>query len=1315
MKHFYKKRNLLFLLLVLEPFILYSKVDETSKDEIVFKDASAMVGVKSELSGGLPFSDSAFRVLGVGTAENNDGMTLYWNDIASTEIFRQDDGVVVDGVSLTEQGERGVIGVAFRNIRELFRIAWFLNDLQGASERKVNLYVFQLDSQGKPSSTILYQEKSISCMSQQTSVWDIPGRLSLPNGCFICLSSADGKPLSLGMDSGKDSDWPFVRDVNFLSSDYATGVFTSMDNQGLHQNLAVRCYGSASEVSTEDEYGHTYDVWRLDAGCEEDFKSWTLLVSDLDSVRYDDNGYSALPMGVYRYAVDWAGQESHLSAFSDLLFKDMFIDVNLALVSSSSSFVLEGAEVILEGIEGKFKLPVYRQLSDTGGNVFFDSILKGKYLLKISYPGFKVLETEVDFTMDGKDEHDLGDILLEEYLDAPWDLEILRTESPGARLLTWNEPKFLLDDVEGGEDFSIDYSGDFGWSYIDGDKGTPYGISNCTFKNMNKPLAYMVFNPSKTTPALINLPMAVPYSGDKYFAAFANEPETSGGKSVINDDYLISPYMDFETSYIFDFWAKSYHHQYPESFRVWYSSKGKEKSDFIYELTDGPQVAPDTWTNYRFEVPDSAKYVAVQYVSQDKFIFMLDNLRFTEKASLALPISYEIKLDGLIYDTVVDNEIMISGLDSGEHGVDVRAFYKTGISEYTHLDFNVEDKSIGLKFKILDEAKNVIPFAKVYLKGTFHYETKSDNLGNVEFTGVQGNEVYELNIQASGYKDYSQLLQLEGSDLNLDDIYLKDQPMKPGTVFAEQSSDGRNLHLSWRGPNDYVSFRTDDGFIQGGVGSNDGDEKTVVGTVYKVPTILYNMSWMTARQGIGMVNLFVFDLDKNGMPTKKILFEKKSVENIGLQWNVFHFDEPLECPNGFMLGVSGSGLGNVGLGADTGKDSIWPFVPKVNYIIKDYTLSSEEFSSLDPIVSRNLMIRAEGSIGLETNHPKALMGYKIYRTTYEQGEQGPWLQISNNEIHNDSYTDQDWLDLPKGFYRYAVQAVYTSGDTSEMSFSNMVGRKVTTTVMVHVLDSLNCPLEGVSVNLSDCEGNEYSLDSDVEGIVKFESLPTGIYNLSLVKGGFAEFLLKGLDFSGEPYYNIGPYKMVGMIDMPSDLKVEETVKPDNRILSWRGVDNIVNNDVAFVEKGQFTDKGLVIYEVGLDGVVIGETASCTYLLDSLEEGKHDAWVRARKGAYYSEMARISFDIKKLSNENIYQKNKCRIFPNPVVESHFVISCDEDIRKIRIMDLYGRTIPFSWREDGPGRILVVIDVYFQGLLLVEMNTFQGSFLKKILVM
>ncbi|MCK5838599.1 MAG: choice-of-anchor J domain-containing protein [Bacteroidales bacterium] len=175
-------------------------------------------------------------------------------------------------------------------------------------------------------------------------------------------------------------------------------------------------------------------------------------------------------------------------------------------------------------------------------------------------------------------------------------------------------------DFEGIEDFSLEFAP---WTVIDVDSADTYGFEGYTFPNDHEPMAFIVFNPSNTNPPMVDQAIQ-PHSGLKFGACF-------DCLAPPNDDWLISPQITLEKNSNLTFWVKSYTDDYGlELYNVAVSTSGNSPDDFVIISGSTPKEAPaETWTEEYYDLSDydhQTVYVAIQCVSSDAFVFMVDDI-----------------------------------------------------------------------------------------------------------------------------------------------------------------------------------------------------------------------------------------------------------------------------------------------------------------------------------------------------------------------------------------------------------------------------------------------------------------------------------------------------------------------------------------------------------------------------------------------------------------------------------------------------------------------------------------------------------------
>ena len=191
--------------------------------------------------------------------------------------------------------------------------------------------------------------------------------------------------------------------------------------------------------------------------------------------------------------------------------------------------------------------------------------------------------------------------------------------------LAWTSPEPVdgfLEDFEGHNDFAINSSGSIGWTYIDADNKPTYTWQACTFPTQGHKMAYVVMNPWQTVPAVNDNPNYKPHSGQKMLVDFC-------AVDAQNNDYIISPRLNFDADFQISFWARSYktgENYNAERIRVGYSTTGTQPSDFTF-VNESPYVElPDEWTLVAYDIPKDARYVTINCVSDDAFMLLIDDI-----------------------------------------------------------------------------------------------------------------------------------------------------------------------------------------------------------------------------------------------------------------------------------------------------------------------------------------------------------------------------------------------------------------------------------------------------------------------------------------------------------------------------------------------------------------------------------------------------------------------------------------------------------------------------------------------------------------
>lgn len=247
--------------------------------------------------------------------------------------------------------------------------------------------------------------------------------------------------------------------------------------------------------------------------------------------------------------------------------------------------------------------------------------------------------------------------------------------------LTWSAPETdaatsgtVTDDFESYDSFAVNAAGD--WTFIDVDASNTYSIDGMTFENGGAAMAYIVLDNSGDD---FNQSFDA-HSGNKYMASFAavNGP---------NNDWMISPELSGEAQTV-SFFAKTYTDTYgAESFEFYYSTTGKEIADFT--KLGGDEAVPTDWTEYTFDVPEGAKYFAIRCTSNDRFIFLVDDVTYSP-AGVVMELTiagYNVYRDGvkLNADLVEATAYTDTNVADGEHNYGVTVVYDKGESAISNV------------------------------------------------------------------------------------------------------------------------------------------------------------------------------------------------------------------------------------------------------------------------------------------------------------------------------------------------------------------------------------------------------------------------------------------------------------------------------------------------------------------------------------------------------------------------------------------------------------------------------------------------------
>ncbi len=243
--------------------------------------------------------------------------------------------------------------------------------------------------------------------------------------------------------------------------------------------------------------------------------------------------------------------------------------------------------------------------------------------------------------------------------------------------ITWDKPiyaKEIFDDFEAYDAFIIDDIGP--WKVYDGDKAWTHYGTGLSYPNMGERMAYMVFNPGKCSSEV-----TTPDGSKQLLSAFSANVD-----GMANNDWIISPELDFDQAFIFSFMARTYSYNYPkEKINIGYSLTGDDIDDFIFINGGEPIELIVAWEKYDFQIPAEAKYVAINCVSMNSFMCLFDNLFIGRPENYSDFLGYNIYRDNVKLNTSLFNEASFReyNLADGEYTYEVEALFANGIASKT--------------------------------------------------------------------------------------------------------------------------------------------------------------------------------------------------------------------------------------------------------------------------------------------------------------------------------------------------------------------------------------------------------------------------------------------------------------------------------------------------------------------------------------------------------------------------------------------------------------------------------------------------------
>lgn len=665
-------------------------------------------------------------------AENVEkGVFLSWIIPVKEKDYALDNGIP-GGTFQMNSKDYVYLGNTFKEPMSVNSITWALDE----SFPTVDVYIFPLNKDGSFSTTPVFSKFDVPSKSYD---WDtgegwtellLDTPVVVPYGCVVAVghdqsltvlsdySKLDGSVVCVDKDFS-ESGWFHSVVGNFFIRAAGVELTSDLNNgEALARAYRTASYASLKKVKKQEanttDNDFTFSIWRFKD--QNDPSSWETVTTGLKSLDYVDQSIINKEKGFYGYAVQAQYQDGRKSdyGYSDLIDHNMHTNVCVNVSTNTAVRLGNGALVTLTNLD-KDGL-VYKAVTSEE-KAIFNNVLKGKYRISVSKDGFE--KSAADEVMDDKDDYSFN---MELQLDAlkPYNPAVGEVDSQTPCILTWNNGDVIKEDFEEMNDFEVNPQNAAGWTFFDGDSATTYGVTLCKetpYPNMYSPMAFMVFNPYKTTPDLSEY--VRPRSGEKVLVSVS--PETG----VRSNDYMFSPLLSFDSPFNLSFYASAGFYGYlgNEEFMVGYTTSDPLPENVTY-LTATPEQVGGIWTPFSYTLPAEAKHAVIRGVSNQKLFFMLDDISIgISEPEIFNMASFNVMLDGEEVGSTFERSMDLGKLDPGRHIAKIQTVYTLAdfskkYSDFAEIQFTVSEptaiQSVNQeKLYAYNQANGAITFGNV--------------------------------------------------------------------------------------------------------------------------------------------------------------------------------------------------------------------------------------------------------------------------------------------------------------------------------------------------------------------------------------------------------------------------------------------------------------------------------------------------------------------------------------------------------------------------------------------------------------------------
>lgn len=539
-----------------------------------------------------------------------------------------------------------------------------------------------------------------------------------------------------------------------------------------------------------------------------------------------------------------------------------------------------------------------------------------------------------------------------------------------------------------------------------------------------------------------------------------------------------------------------------------------------------------------------------------------------------------ITLSGLVEKQAQSDEngeFSFSEIPQGEYNLSAELF---GYTKVTNQKVTVEPEGTAtanitmypmtqaaFSGTVKDANGNPISGASVIMDGYAKYRTSTDSEGKFLFDKVYVDGYsaqYKVDVRKNNFEKVSATAYIYGYGENNKDFRLNYLNLPPFGVKAE-AKDKSTVGVEWDTPLDLTELKYDNGEPGSPIGFTDGrEDQHILATIFREPMTVHEVKWYAIEIDgrCTEVNLYILGLDEDGEPTGEILYRKEHLVSTGDAWSQYALETPLECPNGFMVALSGNG--NISLAKDSNPD----ILGGRTQLFSNFITATDAYRYFeDAKWTSALMIRADGE-AYERPEFTPSINYDVFRfEEQDMADDTKWQKIAENQTEK-RYDDNAFGELPRGNYYYAVKANYPVGNmTSAATISNVVFSQQNTSVTINVTtNSVPQDAIGAEVKLESQDGNAYSVKIGPDFKAEFDNIWKSEYVLSVKQPGFS-YEPKNVDFTENESYTMD-IELEQILAPVTNIDMTDTENESEKLIMW---DLFADIEDGFEDKEAYAD------------------------------------------------------------------------------------------------------------------------------------------------